>query len=191
MFDALLPFRLVRSSSEFAMQNISIGLGLWSTAASQTAAMMSSAADAAMPRTHGSRGKSWYRAPDQSEPSFGLLPWGQFNPMSVMLDSMRGAGARDVFFGLPSAPALLPWQQALLSWQGLFPQPLSARAWPVACFLVAAGMPIKAAWPAAEASVHAIEATMKAAEGVQEIFSAYRSQGGHAAAQIIRPRRLH
>jgi 2,4-dienoyl-CoA reductase-like NADH-dependent reductase (Old Yellow Enzyme family) len=63
--------------------------------------------------------------------------------------------------------------------------PAGTPAWPMAFALLACGMPQRAAWSTAEAGAHANEASRKAAEGLEQMFSAYRSDGGHAIAQIL------
>ena len=61
-------------------------------------------------------------------------------------------------------------------------------SWPMAFFLIGAGVPQRSAWTAAEANAGLIEATRRTAAATEAAFSTYRSEGGHATAQIIMPR---
>jgi hypothetical protein len=111
-------------------------------------------------------------------------------PIEAALEAMRSSLPRTTFQAGWMPHTAMPWQ-AFLLWQRLFFSPQSTAASPMASVFMSWGMPASAAWPVAEAGVHALEATMKAAEGMQELFSSYRSEGGHATAQIVRTWKLH
>ena len=51
--------------------------------------------------------------------------------------------------------------------------------------IMSAGMPYKVASPSAKASTAAMDAAHAAHQQMDKIYSAYRSDGGHAAAQIV------
>ncbi len=74
------------------------------------------------------------------------------------------------------------------AWQSMMfaPWTLSPAAWPSAFAMVSNGIPESVAWPAAEANVAAADAAMAVTCAVEKVFSSYRSEGGHATAQIIR-----
>ena len=55
---------------------------------------------------------------------------------------------------------------------------------PFRTVMVAIGVPRNVAWPIAEANAAAIEAVEIARKSLEEAFSTYRTDGGHATAQI-------
>ena len=128
-------------------------------------------------------------------PAAALQPW---------MSMMKAGGAGSCMMpAIPAAAPLgsMPWlapmqasmQAPMQAWMRMWSQaPTGMTAGPMALALMAFGMPQAAAWPTAEAGAHAMVASRKAAEGVEQMFSTYRSDGGHAIAQIIfGGRRLH
>ena len=195
MFDALLPVRMMQSSSEMAMSQFNAYLGLWATAANQATSAWYNAVVAVNPKTKLSTARSWYRHPDEPVWPGPSRMWSaaQFEATRAMLEAFYGAARsgsvmKPTAFGYPQ-PELtsLP----MLSWMKAFSNPVQGQAWPIAFFFIAAGMPASAAWPTAEASAHALEATRKAAEGAREMFATYRSDGGHATSLVLMPHRIH
>jgi len=77
------------------------------------------------------------------------------------------------------------------AWFAMFPfaAPFAApsAAWPMAFMLIASGVPRAVAWPTAEANVAAMEAADAAAVSVQQVFSSYRTDGGHSVARQAWP----
>ncbi len=100
--------------------------------------------------------------------------------------------------GLNGPASQLPWANWLSMWgQGpaaaLGPMaafwPWSAMGWtvmqtPLTAMMMSAGMPYKVASPSAKASTAAMDAAHAARQQMDKMYSAYRSDGGHAAAQI-------
>jgi hypothetical protein len=70
------------------------------------------------------------------------------------------------------SPGVNPWRTAM-------------SVWPMVVVMMSFGVPREVAVPAAEANAAAMDANEAAAKSVQRIFSSYRSDGGHASAQII------
>jgi hypothetical protein len=66
--------------------------------------------------------------------------------------------------------------------------PKNAMAWPMACGMMAFGIPQSVAWPAAQANVAAMDAFQTAAKSVEEAVVSYRSEGGHAVARVVSAR---
>lgn len=67
---------------------------------------------------------------------------------------------------------------------------LPAMSWsmyqsPIAAMMVSAGMPYAMALPASRASTSALDAAEAARQQALKVFSAYRSDGGHASTQVI------
>lgn len=69
------------------------------------------------------------------------------------------------------------WSSPAMSW--------SMYQSPMAAMMVSAGMPYAMALPAARASTSALDAAEAARQQALKVFSAYRSDGGHASTQVI------
>jgi hypothetical protein len=84
-------------------------------------------------------------------------------------------------WGQGPAAALGPlasiWPWSTMGW--------AAMQTPFTAMLVSAGMPYKVASPSAKASTAALDAAHAARQQMDKVYSAYRSDGGHAAAQIV------
>ena len=94
-------------------------------------------------------------------------------------------------------PALAPIQNPFFPFQSSSVSPMetwmswwthapryAASTWPAALSMMSAGMPQSVAWPMADANRAMIDATQEAAKALDDTFSAYRSDSGHAVAQI-------
>ena len=109
-------------------------------------------------------------------------PWAAADPCQV-LSSMFNAFAQPApapAFGLPSAMTMF----------GTWPQMWQPFSWtmyqlPLTAMMMANGMPHSVASPAAQASTSTLDALDAAREQASRVFSAYRSEGGHATAQIL------
>lgn len=126
------------------------------------------------------------------------------NPWAFLMGSINSTTrpATNMFsppFGLPlpnpflnqifgtQAPALGPeawlgmvrafWSSPAMSWT-MYQSPMAAM-------MVSAGMPYAMALPAARASTSALDAAEAARQQALKVFSAYRSDGGHASTQVI------
>lgn len=98
-----------------------------------------------------------------------------FLPRSPMpSNAMWGLGQPWVSYTTPMA-----------AWMGMLSATRLFGAFPLASALMAAGVPSSTAWPAAKASAAAIDAADIATRAVERAFSSYRSDGGHAVAQIV------
>lgn len=194
MLDPMLPWRLAQMTGEMLLRQTTASMQMWgelATRGAEVAQAVSKGAAAEPPRVHRTV-RSWYRHPDP-EPTPLLPAWLQAPPWSLMSAALGQPPAPSAslpwtFPVMPAAPgAMTPWQP----WLRLWSQSATLQTWPMAMMLMAAGVPRGAAWPAAEAGAHMMAASAKAAEGLEQMFSSYRSAGGHASAQIIPPRRLH
>ncbi len=99
-----------------------------------------------------------------------------WNPFAWALP--QNAASSPYSFGGSSA-AMNPFA----AWLGMFPFAAAPAAWPMAYMFMASGVPRSVAWPAAEANVAAMEAVDVATVSVQQVFSSYRTDGGHASVQ--------
>jgi hypothetical protein len=82
-----------------------------------------------------------------------------------------------------SAPAYYPFagaNAAFSAWIGMFSYAVPSPAWPMACMMMASGVPRSVAMPAAEANIAAMDAAGVASESMQKVLASYRSDGGHA-----------
>lgn len=87
----------------------------------------------------------------------------------------------------PAATAAPMLTAQLDAWQAMMTAPLTLTpsAWPMAYWMMSGGMPKSVAWPMARGHAAAADAAMAATEAASTVFSSYRSEGGHAAAQIV------
>jgi hypothetical protein len=102
---------------------------------------------------------SWYRHPDGVAPP-SLAFW--------------------TFTGQPNFNPFTFWMRAL-------PLEGNPAAWPMALAMMGYGLPRSVAYPLAGANTAALEAVTSAGRAIDEHwrdFSAYRSDGGHATAQV-------
>ena len=126
--------------------------------------------------------RSWYRHPDAPHDH---APRGHF-AAGIQLSFPFPAGS---MAGWPFAP--MPMANPLAAWQAIgqamatAPWTLSPAAWPSAFMMMAGGVPKSVAWPAAEANAALADAASAVSEAVDRSYSQYRSDGGHAVAQII------
>lgn len=79
---------------------------------------------------------------------------------------------------LPAPAAASPFDV----WFDMFPLSANPVAWPMAYFMLSAGMPKNVAWPAAKANAAMMEAAGLASDQLQSAFSSYRSDSGYASA---------
>jgi hypothetical protein len=129
---------------------------------------------------------------DFAMPFFGFQPavpawagaksWPGFDPLSMMSLAFNpfaraapatGFGGPDIMTMMTSWPQMLP----PYSWT-MFQLPMTAM-------MMASGIPHSVASPAAKASAATLDAIDAARTQAKNVFSAYRSDGGHASAQIL------
>ncbi len=72
---------------------------------------------------------------------------------------------------------------AFTAWLDLFSYTVPSPAWPMACMMMASGVPRSVAVPTAEANIAVMEAAEAATSSVQQVLASYRSDGGHAVAR--------
>jgi hypothetical protein len=85
--------------------------------------------------------------------------------------------------GYPFGASYAPFS----AWLGSFPFAAPPAAWPMAFMLIASGVPRAVAWPAAEANAAVMDAADAATVSVQQVFSSYRTDGGHSVARQFWP----
>lgn len=213
MFDAMMPLRIAQTATDLAIRNATLAMSFWTGVAPRAMAMWVGQKPEVGPEPARSTRtlRSWYRHPDQPSLPFGMSPFGlpglnpfaaetrleslPFSPAAVLqpwLETMAGGAGSCIMPAMSAASpiGMLPWsspmQAPMLAWMKMWSQaPTGMLAGPMAFALMAFGMPRLAAWPTAEAGAHALEASRKATEGMEQMFSAYRSGGGHAIAQIV------
>ncbi len=155
--DAMFGYANAANAAYWAMTQDA--LRLWSDAASQ---MIEPEA----------RPKSWFN-PNPSAPS-SLYPAPPSTPMAA--------------WALPNFNMFFPFGGAAPAmtspfhfWFSMFPASAAPAAWPMAYAMMTTGVPRDVAWPAAEANAAMLDAAEAAGEQMDEIFSSFRSDGGHAA----------
>lgn len=190
MFDAQAQARINKCCNDAAMGYFTAAGAAYLAMADQAFRFWSQSVEAMTPEPAKPARKSWYVAPDQAgrtrtertsaEPTGAwacMMPW--------MAPTAMGPGRAAANQG--------PFGEAFGAW-GLFEQwlsltnPQTAMAWPMACGMMAVGVPQSVAWPTAQANVAAMDAFNTAAKSVEEAVVNYRSDGGHAVARIVTAR---
>lgn len=120
--------------------------------------------------------QAWPQSTAWSNPWTKTDPWTSmslaFNPYAQSTPA-AGFGVADMM-------------QASMAWRQMWP----AFTWtvyqlPMTAMIMSAGVPHSVASPAAKASAATLDAVDAAREQASRVFSAYRSDGGHASAQIL------
>lgn len=179
MFDLTAQTRIARStgvalidygaaSHQAGFEAMNAILGFWSDVLCQP--------------TSDAEPRSWYRAPAGSTSATTRTrsadDWAK--PSRAMFPS--ASPQRPLPATMPD-----PITGQMTAWQSLMTDPwkLSPMAWPMALMMMASGMPESVAVPAASANAAAADAAMTAGQAINETVSSYRSDGGHAVAQVV------
>ena len=113
--------------------------------------------------------------PRPAAPTMPIVPWG-FLP--------GFAPAALPFWPQPPANPASAFMMPLEFWMSMTPFGRSPIVLQMAYGMMAFGVPRDVAMPTAEANAAAFRAAETAAAPFQEVFSSYRSDGGHATAQL-------
>lgn len=100
-----------------------------------------------------------------------MMPWMNFYRQSFELVSPNGPLAQ---WTKTFAP-FLPWP--MMTW--------AMTQTPLTAMLMSSGVPYSVASPSAKAGTYAMDAAEAAREQMQQVYAAYRTDGGHAAAQFV------
>lgn len=118
-------------------------------------------------------------SPDLMNPANWFAGWplnGALNgPMSGPLNGPMNGPTN--LFGSP-----LPMVSPFEVWLDMFPVRGGPAAWPMAFFMLSAGIPKAVAWPTAAANAAMMEAAEVATGQMHGAYASYRSDGGHASA---------
>jgi hypothetical protein len=165
MLDPAAQARFYKSCAEAAFGYATAANAAYAQMAQQSMEYWRSAVEAALPLEPDAEPRSWYRHPDSPRAtSFAGMP------MLPAFAWMTPSGGRQA-----EAWAMLwtaPWRTDM---------PLGA--WPMAFWMVAFGMPQSVALPTARANAAALDAAQTAAS----TFVSFRSDSGHALAEVILP----
>jgi hypothetical protein len=172
MLDRSLQARFAKSYSDAAFGYANAATAAYANWASQAFEMMTGALRSQEPAAPP---RSWYREPSPAPQSgMGAAPTAGF-PAPWMPFAWPG---------LPASPPPTAAMNPFAAWFDMVSFRGSPAAWPMACMLIAVGIPRNVAWPTAEANAAAIEAADLARKSLETAFSTYRTDGGHATAQI-------
>jgi hypothetical protein len=181
MLDLELQSRIAKNYSDAAVGYASAMTAAYGHAASMMIDFWADTLKTSSPKPANSQ--SWYREPTRSSTALApmmapLNPFQAINPFAISPMAMNPV-ALAMGPGL-AAGAMLPWMSMML------PPPTGrSAAVPMAYMMLAVGVPRDVAEPAAEANAALIEAGEAVAQSVDNTFSSYRSDGGHAVAQIM------
>lgn len=123
--------------------------------------------------------RSWYRHPDAPSRTQPYGTMGLFGWMPMNAQNFAGLGHTGVPSGV-GAPMLDPFSLWVKAW----PLQGNPASWPMAFMMMGMGMSRSVAYPLAQANTAAIEAVNTTTRAADEAFSRYRSDSGHATAQI-------
>ena len=154
----------------------------WWAATQQTIDACGEAVRAAVPPKPDDKPKSWFNpnldggtffAPLEARaPAGASQSW--FGPSPFMQPAASG------FFAAPM-PAVSPFDV----WLNMFPLSANPTAWPMAYFMLSAGVPKSVAWPTAKANAAMMEAAGIATDHLQTAYASYRSDSGYSAATNV------
>ena len=163
--------QFAKSSTDAVTGYASAAFAAYADFAGQALGYWAQAVDTMMPSQ---RETSWYRHPDKR--AGGQLSFTWPTPSHPALS----------VFGFPAA-GVMP--QTLFNpfalWMKAWPLQGNPASWPLAFTMMGMGMPRSVAYPLAQANTAAIEAANSASKVVNESFSAYRSDGGHASTHVL------
>lgn len=135
--------------------------------------------------------RSWYRHPDAPQafamptvPATAVQPWFGLLPAAGGAVPVPFSWSPDVRAD-PIGAMMQAWRAAPLAVMEFWRIERAPVAWPMMLVMLAAGLPRNVAVPTAEANAAALDAVTIAGEAVEEVFSSYRSDSGHATAHIV------
>lgn len=169
MLDAAAQARFLKSWSDATFGYATAANAAYAQLAEQSMEFWRAAMKAALPGALEEEPRSWYRHPDG--PRRATSPTGMAMLPAFAWMSPTAGNQAEAWAMLWTAP----WRRDM---------PLGA--WPMAFWMVALGMPQSVALPTARANVAALEAAQTAASAVST-FVSFRSDGGHALAEVILP----
>lgn len=187
MFDAQAQTRINKCCSDAAFGYFTAAGAAYAAFAEQAVGYWGEMMKASMPTPAPKKPKSWYVPPPEVSSATNrastpvdawacMMPW-MSGPMSAM--TAMPSGANDTLMGFPA------WMWGPLAPWVAMSDPRTAMAWPMACGMMAVGVPKTVAWPTAQANVAAMDALNTAAKSVETAVVSYRSSGGHAVARIV------
>lgn len=167
-----LTQRIATSSAEAAAGYATAAVAAYVDFTSQVVGYWANAMDSMMGKAEP---RSWYRHPDSLERSPPLAMTGFAWMPFVPNFAAPGASGANVL-----AANFNPFNLWMKAW------PLQGNpvAWPMAFMLMGMGMSRSVAYPLAEANTAAMDVVHTAVQAADETFSRYRSDSGHATAQI-------
>lgn len=170
--------RAARSSSDAMTGYASAALAAYSELAAQSFSWW---ARALSPPAAEDEPRSWYRHPDAAArtpqraamPAFSPFGW---SPWTLPVQSAMP------WLGASGMPRAMPNPFTL--WLGAWPLQGNPAAWPMAFAMMSFGVSRQVAFPLANANVAAIDAVNVTGRLMEETFCTYRTDGGHASAQV-------
>lgn len=180
--------RIARSSAEAVTGYANAAVAAYADFASQALGLWAQTIDAMLPKPEP---RSWYRHPDQRQaPTLSAQPfaWMGLPAQPAQAWSQIYGQFWQHALGKPAVPSAVGYAvdfNPFTLWMRAWPLQGNPAAWPMAFALMGAGWSRNVAYPMAQANVAAIDAASTAARAAQQQFATYRSDGGHATAQIM------
>lgn len=183
MLDAATQSRFNRSCSDAALGYANATAAACASMTKQTFEFWTSALRAvAPPPPEPEKPRSWYRHPDEpkARPQQQAAPVAMFGFMPLPQSAWAAAMPSPMAQPNPVAAMMAPWT----TWLEMWSSPRVSSSWPMAMMLVSVGVPHAVAVPTAEANAATLEALTIARTEAERMYSAYRSEGGHASTHV-------
>lgn len=200
MLDTQTQARFTKSCTDAATGYATAGIAAYGVMAAQALDFWAQMLSAMAPPPEPPAPRSWYRepapltsttSPRRAQRRAAALPaLMPLTPVSAVGSPIPAWGIFNPWDGRTAANAVPTPMSLFSAWLSMFPLRGPPTAWPMAFVMIAAGVPQQVAWPTAEANAAAMEAAETATKTMNQIFSSYRSDGGHAVAQLAVPHKL-
>ena len=158
---------------------------MWWAATSETLGICDRAIKAASPEAE-TKPTSWFNPDLNGQPHYGEQAAKHSTPL--MPPWMTGYAAPSAaawpFGAMPTNASPFNAMMAVSpfeAWMNMFPLRGGPIAWPMAFWMLSAGVPKSVAWPAAEANAAMMEAAEVASEQFNTVFANYRTDSGYAS----------
>lgn len=182
MFDAQAQAHINKCCSDAAIGYLTATSAAYAAMTDQVLRFWSQSIEAMMPEPAKTTGKSWYVAPGPADENDTEAE----EPWASLMMAWMGPGMERNFlkmsFGPFGQPAAGAWK-LIEPWMGMV-NPQTAVAWPMACSMMAVGIPQSVAWPTAKANVAVMDAFKTAVRSVEEAAGRSRSGGGHTGMRV-------
>jgi hypothetical protein len=129
--------------------------------------------------------------PKQAAPDFGA-GFFQFSPMHNLNNGFNPMSMFNPFsgFAAPTSPMPNAWATGWVEMMTAYSKAMPQFSWtvfqgPMTAWLMAVGMPYSVAAPTARGNAASMDAVVAARQGIDKMYSSFRTDGGHAVAPVL------